>query len=53
MSHVFAGRSLTYLLDWHGQTLKVFVQNRGAEVFPEGAEVRLAWAPADTVVVEP
>ncbi len=53
VSHVFAGRSLTYLLDWHGQTLKVFVQNRDAEVIPEGTAVRLTWAPGDTIVVEP
>ena len=53
LGHVFAGSSLTYRVDWRGQTLKVFVQNRGGAVIPEGAEVRLSWPPADTVVVAP
>jgi len=51
--HVFAGNSLTYLVDWAGETLKVFVQNRSGEVIPEGTAVRLSWAPRDTVVVTP
>jgi putative spermidine/putrescine transport system ATP-binding protein len=51
MSHVFAGSSLTYLVDWSGGSLKVFVQNRSGEVIPQGAEVRLTWSPGDTVVV--
>jgi len=51
--HIFAGSSLTYLVDWGGEGLKVFVQNRTGEVIPEGAEVRLTWLPGDTVVVAP
>ena len=51
--HVFAGSSLTYLVDWGGETLKVFVQNRTGDVLPEGAAVRLTWSPKDTVVVRP
>jgi len=51
--HVFAGNSLTYLVDWAGETLKVFVQNRSGEVITEGTAVRLSWAPRDTVVVTP
>jgi ABC-type Fe3+/spermidine/putrescine transport system ATPase subunit len=51
--HIFAGSSLTYLVDWGGERLKVFVQNRTGEVVPEGAEVRLTWSPGDTVVVAP
>jgi len=51
--HVFAGSSLTYLVDWGGETLKVFVQNRTGDVIPEGASVRLTWSPKDTVVVTP
>ncbi len=53
LRHIFAGSSLTYLLDWGDQGLKVFVQNRTGEVIPEGAEVRLTWSPGDTVVVAP
>jgi len=51
--HIFAGNSLTYLIDWGGETLKVFVQNRSGEVIPEGTSVRLSWAPRDTVLVAP
>ena len=51
--HVFAGSSLTYLVDWQDATLKVFVQNRSGAVIDEGAEVRLTWSPQDTVVVQP
>jgi putative spermidine/putrescine transport system ATP-binding protein/spermidine/putrescine transport system ATP-binding protein len=53
LRHIFAGSSLTYLVDWGGERLKVFVQNRTGEVVPEGAEVRLTWSPGDTVVVAP
>jgi putative spermidine/putrescine transport system ATP-binding protein/spermidine/putrescine transport system ATP-binding protein len=53
LRHVFAGSSLTYLVEWRGETLKVFVQNRSGDVIPEGAEVTLSWAPRDTVVVVP
>ncbi len=51
--HIFAGSSLTYLVDWGGETLKVFVQNRSGDVIPEDAMVRLTWSPDDTVVVTP
>ena len=51
--HIFAGSSLTYLVDWDDESLKVFVQNRTGEVVPEGAKVRLTWSPTDTVVVTP
>ncbi|MEM7170347.1 MAG: ABC transporter ATP-binding protein [Pseudomonadota bacterium] len=50
--HIFAGSSLTYLLDWQGQQLKVFVQNRSGDVIGEGETVRLSWSPGDTVVLE-
>ena len=50
--HVFAGSSLTYLVDWQGETLKVFVQNRSGDILPEGAAVRLSWAAKDSVVVK-
>jgi putative spermidine/putrescine transport system ATP-binding protein/spermidine/putrescine transport system ATP-binding protein len=53
LRHVFAGSSLTYLVDWRGETLRVFVQNRTGDVIPEGSEVRLSWSPGDTVVVAP
>ena len=51
--HVFAGNSLTYLVDRDGETLKVFVQNRTGEVVPDGTAVHLTWSPGDTVVVTP
>ncbi len=53
ISHIFAGSSLTYLVGWRDETLKVHVQNRGFEVIPEGAAVRLSWPTGDTVVVQP
>ncbi len=53
LRHVFAGSSLTYLVDWCGETLKVFVQNRSGEVIPEGTAVRLSWSSADSIPVAP
>ena len=53
LHHVFAGSSLSYLVDREGEPLKVFVQNRTGEVIPEGTAVRLTWSPRDTVVVAP
>ncbi len=49
--HIFAGSSLTYLLDWRDQQLKVFVQNRTGAVIGAGETVRLSWSPRDTVVL--
>ena len=46
---IFAGNSLTYLLDWQGETLKVFAQNTGTTLFDEGAEVTLQWAVESTL----
>ncbi|WP_299619040.1 ABC transporter ATP-binding protein [Pelagibius sp.] len=51
--HIFAGSSVTYLLDWQDQTLKVFAQNRGEGVLPLGERVRICWSPAHSVPVEP
>ena len=53
LRHIFAGSSLTYLVAWESETLKVFAQNRTGDVIPEGAAVRLTWSPGDTVVVAP
>ena len=50
---IFAGNSLTYLLTRGEQTIRVFAQNTGCEPVAVGARVRLAWQPADTIVVKP
>ena len=50
---VFAGSSLTYHLDWQGQALRVFAQNRGEAPIPTGTEVSLRWLPEHSVVVTP
>jgi len=50
---IFAGSSLTYLLDWQGRTVKVFAQNRGEAAIPAGERVRVTWSPDHSVVVEP
>ena len=50
---IFAGTSLTYLVNWQGETLKVFVQNRGEEPIPLGSAVTLFWSPAHTIPVTP
>ena len=49
---IFAGSSLTYLLDWQDRQLKVFVQNRSGDVINQGETVRLSWSPGDTVLLE-
>ncbi|MGF1627974.1 MAG: ABC transporter ATP-binding protein [Kiloniellaceae bacterium] len=46
---VFAGNSISYLLDWQGNTLKVFAQNVGTTPFEEGTEVLLRWAVESTI----
>ena len=51
--HIFAGSSVTYLLHWQDQTLKVFAQNRGEGVLPVGERVRICWSPAHSVPVQP
>ncbi|MDP9138765.1 MAG: TOBE domain-containing protein, partial [Pseudomonadota bacterium] len=48
---IFAGSSSTYLLTWHGQTLKVLAQNSGSGPFPEGSEVALCWPASSTVML--
>ena len=50
---IFAGSSLMYHLDWQGQRVRVFAQNRGEAVLPIGASVRALWSPEHSVVVEP
>ena len=48
---VYAGPSLTYLLDWNGMEMKVFVQNRGQEQARTGSLVRVVWSPDHTAVL--
>lgn len=50
---IFAGSSLTYLLDWQGQRLKVFAQNKGEAIMVPGARVTLCWSPEHSIVVAP
>ena len=50
---MFAGNSLTYIMEWNGTPLHVFVQNQSGDVLPEGQEVMLNWAANDTVVLTP
>ena len=49
---VFAGNSISYLLDWRGETVKVFAQNTGAPPFEEGAEVTLEWMAESTLPLD-
>jgi putative spermidine/putrescine transport system ATP-binding protein/spermidine/putrescine transport system ATP-binding protein len=46
---IFAGNSISYLLDWRGETLKVFAQNTGPSPFEEGDSVLLTWASESTL----
>ena len=49
---VYAGAASTVLLDGpDGAGLKVFTQNREVVLFEPGSTVRLAWAPAQTVLL--
>ncbi|MGF1610686.1 MAG: ABC transporter ATP-binding protein [Kiloniellales bacterium] len=50
---IFAGSSLTYLLDWQGQTVRVFAQNRGEAVMAVGESVKITWSPEHSILVEP
>ena len=49
---IFAGSSSTYLVGWQGQTLKVFAQNAGSGLFPEGSEVTACWPVSSTVMLQ-
>lgn len=48
---VFAGASITYLVDWNGRTLKVFAQNSGMPPIAEGEKVLLSWSADSTIPV--
>jgi len=48
---IFAGNNSTYFVDRDGQTLKVIVQNTGAERLAEGEPVVLSWSPDSTVLI--
>ncbi|TIS19981.1 MAG: TOBE domain-containing protein, partial [Mesorhizobium sp.] len=48
---IFAGNNSTYFVDRDGQTVKVIVQNTGAERLAEGQEVMLSWSPESTVLI--
>jgi putative spermidine/putrescine transport system ATP-binding protein len=48
---IFAGNSSTYFVDRDGETIKVLVQNSGAEKLAEGANVVLRWSPESTVLI--
>ena len=48
---IFAGNNSTYFVERDGQTLKVIVQNTGAERLAEGEPVVLSWSPDSTVLI--
>ncbi|WP_287384622.1 ABC transporter ATP-binding protein, partial [Mesorhizobium sp.] len=48
---IFAGNNSTYFVERDGQTLKVIVQNTGADRLAEGQEVLLRWSPKSTVLI--
>ncbi|WP_348526557.1 ABC transporter ATP-binding protein, partial [Mesorhizobium sp.] len=48
---IFAGNNSTYFVDRDGQTLKVIVQNTGAERLAEGQPVVLSWSPDSAVLI--
>jgi putative spermidine/putrescine transport system ATP-binding protein/spermidine/putrescine transport system ATP-binding protein len=51
---IYAGATSTHLLAGpHGESLRVFVQNREPEAIAPGTPVILAWPVAHTVIVEP
>jgi putative spermidine/putrescine transport system ATP-binding protein len=48
---IFSGNNSTYFVDRDRQTLKVIVQNTGAERLAEGEPVVLSWSPDSTVLI--
>ena len=48
---IFAGNNSTYFVDRDGETIKVIVQNTGAEKLAEGQNVVLRWSPESTVLI--
>jgi putative spermidine/putrescine transport system ATP-binding protein len=48
---IFAGNNSTYFVERDGQTLKVIVQNTGADRLAEGQDVVLRWSPESTVLI--
>ena len=51
ISHIFAGHSLTYQVQWQDEILRVFMQNLSGDILPDGTPVNLSWKPGDTVTV--
>ena len=49
----FAGRSLTYLTSLGGSRIKVFQQNVGTKIHPEGSLVKIAWKSSDMIFLKP
>ena len=50
---IFAGSSVTYILDWRGTAIKVFAQNDGSRIAEPGARVVVAWDREHTIPVTP
>jgi len=46
---IFAGPTVTLILDWRGRTLKAIASGIGAENLPEGGEVWLNWPHAKSI----
>ena len=49
----FAGRSHTYLTSLGGSRIKVFQQNVGTKIHPEGSLVKIAWKSSDMSFLKP
>ena len=50
---VFSGNSVTYIVGAGDETIRVFAQNRGDQVFGVGDAVSVTWAARHSVVVKP
>ncbi len=51
ISHIFAGNSLTYHVQWGNEIVRVFVQNLSGDIIREATHVTLSWHAKDTVVI--
>ncbi|MGU9956747.1 MAG: ABC transporter ATP-binding protein [Arenicellales bacterium WSBS_2016_MAG_OTU3] len=49
--HIFTGNSITFLVDFNGQMVKVFAQNRGDRVIGIGECVVVSWLPSHSVML--
>jgi putative spermidine/putrescine transport system ATP-binding protein/spermidine/putrescine transport system ATP-binding protein len=50
---VFSGNSVTYIVAAGDETIRVFAQNRGDQVFDTGDSVTVLWSARHSVTVKP